>query len=147
MLKSLFNKIAGLKACNFIKKCIFHRCFSVNIAKFLRTAFFQNTSGDCFLILKRYRNQNQKYQQLPVQEIISSLKRIFLGYITKFYKKITIYLHLLIPLPPKKIKKLFYIQPSPFYWNLSHPPHPQKSRYYDTFFKKRSIYEDNKSIH
>ena len=41
MLESLFNKIAGLKDCNFIKKRIQHRCFPVNIAKFLRTVFFR----------------------------------------------------------------------------------------------------------
>ena len=36
------------KACNFIKKRFQHRCcFPVNIAKFLRTAFFINTSGGC----------------------------------------------------------------------------------------------------
>ena len=29
-----------LKACDFIKKRLQHRCFPVNIAKFLRTAFF-----------------------------------------------------------------------------------------------------------
>ena len=37
MLESLFNKVAGLKACIFIKKRLQHRCFPVNIAKFLRT--------------------------------------------------------------------------------------------------------------
>ena len=36
MLESLFNKIAGLKACNFIKKKLQHRYFTVNIGKFLR---------------------------------------------------------------------------------------------------------------
>ena len=40
MLGSLFNKVAGLKAYNLIKKRLTHRCFPVNIAKFLRTAFF-----------------------------------------------------------------------------------------------------------
>ena len=40
MLESLFNKIADLKACNFIKKGLQHRCFSVNIAKSLITPFF-----------------------------------------------------------------------------------------------------------
>ena len=40
MLETLFNKVSGLKACNFIKKIFQHRCFSVNIAKFWRTAFF-----------------------------------------------------------------------------------------------------------
>ena len=39
-LESLFNKAASLKACNFIQKKLEHRCFPVNIAKYLRTAFF-----------------------------------------------------------------------------------------------------------
>ena len=33
-LESLFNKVAGFKACHFIKKGFQHRCFPVNIAKF-----------------------------------------------------------------------------------------------------------------
>ena len=40
MFESLCNKVAGQKACNFIKYRLEHRCFSVNIAKSLRTAFF-----------------------------------------------------------------------------------------------------------
>ena len=39
MLGSLFNKVVGLQACNFIKKRLRHRRLPVNIAKFLRTAF------------------------------------------------------------------------------------------------------------
>ena len=35
-----FNKAARLKICNFIKKRLKHRCFPVNIAKFLRTFSF-----------------------------------------------------------------------------------------------------------
>ena len=35
-------KIAGLKACNFIKKRLQHRYFSVNIAKFLRITILKN---------------------------------------------------------------------------------------------------------
>ena len=35
-----FNKVTGLKTCNFIKKRLQHRCFPVNIAKFLRAASF-----------------------------------------------------------------------------------------------------------
>ena len=38
--KFLFNIVAALKACNFIKKKLQHRCFPVNIAKFLRTPVF-----------------------------------------------------------------------------------------------------------
>ena len=34
-----FNKIAGLKACNFLKRDSNTDVFAVNIAKFLRTAF------------------------------------------------------------------------------------------------------------
>ena len=37
MLESLFNKVAGLKAWNVIKKRLLHRWFPVNIATFLRT--------------------------------------------------------------------------------------------------------------
>ena len=37
---SLLNKVPGLKACNFIKERLHHRCFPVNIAKLLRKVFF-----------------------------------------------------------------------------------------------------------
>ena len=42
VLQPLFNKVPclSLKACNFIKKRLWHKCFPVNIANFLRTAFF-----------------------------------------------------------------------------------------------------------
>ena len=43
MVEFLFNKVAALKARNFIKKRLQHRCFPVNIAKFLRTPFFYRT--------------------------------------------------------------------------------------------------------
>ena len=33
VLESLYNKVAGLKACSVIKKRLQHRCFPVNIAK------------------------------------------------------------------------------------------------------------------
>ena len=36
MLESLFNNVAGFQSCNFIRKRLQHRCFSENIAKFLR---------------------------------------------------------------------------------------------------------------
>ena len=48
-LESPFNKVAGLKACNFIKKRLQHRCFLVKFAKFLRTLFF--TKHLCQLLL------------------------------------------------------------------------------------------------
>ena len=36
VLEFLFNKVAGLQACNFIKKKLQHRCFPVRFVKFLR---------------------------------------------------------------------------------------------------------------
>ena len=41
---------------SFLKKTLWHRCFPVNFAKFLRTPFLQNTSGDCFQKYKRQRS-------------------------------------------------------------------------------------------
>ena len=43
VLESLFDRVVGLQACNFIKKRHQHRCFSVNIVKFLRTLILKNT--------------------------------------------------------------------------------------------------------
>ena len=37
VLESSFNRLVGFKTCNFLKKRLQHRCFLVNIAKFLRT--------------------------------------------------------------------------------------------------------------
>ena len=42
VLESLFHKVAALKACSFNKKRIQHRCFPVNIAKFLRAPILKN---------------------------------------------------------------------------------------------------------
>ena len=43
------NGVLRLQACNDIKKRLWHRCFPVNFAKFLRTSFSQNTSGRLLL--------------------------------------------------------------------------------------------------
>ena len=40
MCQISFNKVSGLKACNFIEKRLQHRCFPMKFAKFLRTPFF-----------------------------------------------------------------------------------------------------------
>ena len=44
MLESLLNKVAGQRACNFIKMRIQHRCFQVKFLKFLATPFFYKTA-------------------------------------------------------------------------------------------------------
>ena len=52
MLESLFNTCFEV----FLIRVL--RCFSVNIAKFLRTTFLQNTSHGCFCT----------YEKLPLKE-------------------------------------------------------------------------------
>ena len=57
VVEFLFKKVAALKARNFIKKKLQHRCFPVNITKFLRTPFFAehlwwlflHCTGNCFV--------------------------------------------------------------------------------------------------
>ena len=51
VLESLFSKVVSLEAWNFIKKKLQHRCFPVNIAKFLRKFYLKNTTGGCFCTL------------------------------------------------------------------------------------------------
>ena len=41
---SFFNKVAGFRPATLLKKRPWHKCFPVNVAKFLRAAFLQNTS-------------------------------------------------------------------------------------------------------
>ena len=43
MLESLFNKVVGPQACNFIKERLQHRCFPVIHANVLRTPSFKNS--------------------------------------------------------------------------------------------------------
>ena len=46
-----FNKVAGLRSATLLKKRLWHRCFPVNFAKFLKTPFSHNTSGRLLLLL------------------------------------------------------------------------------------------------
>ena len=39
LCQSLFNKVAGLRSATLLKRRLWHRCFPVNFAKFLRTPF------------------------------------------------------------------------------------------------------------
>ena len=47
-----FNKVALLKPATLLKKILWHGCFPVNFAKFLRTLFLQRTSGSLILNLE-----------------------------------------------------------------------------------------------
>ena len=44
-----FNKVAGIRPATLLKKSLWHRCFPVNFAKFLRTLVLQNTFGRLLL--------------------------------------------------------------------------------------------------
>ena len=44
-----FNKVAGLRPSILLKMRLWHRCFPVTFATFLRTPFLQNTSGRVLL--------------------------------------------------------------------------------------------------
>ena len=49
LFEPLFNTVAGLQACYFIKNKFQNRCFSVNVANILTVVFFsQNAAGGCF---------------------------------------------------------------------------------------------------
>ena len=72
--KSLFNKVAGLQACNFVKKRLKRRCFAVNIAKSLRVPLLKNIYATAFKdihlpnfflnhIVTASTNSLKKYQQ------------------------------------------------------------------------------------
>ena len=63
LCQSLFlNKVAGLRPAILLKKRLWHRCFPVNFAKFLRTTFSKNTSGR--LLLNRLQNIHERALQL-----------------------------------------------------------------------------------
>ena len=57
VLESLFNKVSGLKAFNFIKKILQHRCFPVNITKFLKALFSKDHLWWLLLHLLEYYTQ------------------------------------------------------------------------------------------
>ena len=44
-----FNKVAGLRPAILLKSRLWHWCFPVNLAKFLRIPFLQNNSGRLLL--------------------------------------------------------------------------------------------------
>ena len=58
MLQSLFNKDAGVKACNCIKKRLQHRCFTVNIPKLIRVSILKNICEQLLLNLYKISNNS-----------------------------------------------------------------------------------------
>ena len=56
-----FDKVTGLKSATFLKKTLWHKCFSVNFVKFLRASFLQNTSGRLLLHRKIVTSMLSKF--------------------------------------------------------------------------------------
>ena len=59
----------GLRPAILLKKRLWHTCFPVNFAKFLRTPFLKRISGGCFCITdlriwKWFRNRNRERSKL-----------------------------------------------------------------------------------
>ena len=53
-----FTLVEKLQASSLLRKRLWHSCFPMNFAKFLRTPFLQNTSGRQFL--KVYKSGSEK---------------------------------------------------------------------------------------
>ena len=69
------------KACNFIKKRLQHSCFPVNIAKFLRVPFLQNTST--------YQVNTQRRTPNPAKHLKCSFLQKKLTAISRLSQKVT----------------------------------------------------------
>ena len=77
LYQSLFfnNKDAGLRPPTLWKKGLWHRCFPVNFAKFLRTVFRQNTSRRLLLSTADcpFRRPKEKRPTFRFHSLISKL--------------------------------------------------------------------------
>ena len=68
---------AGLRPATLLKKRLWHRCFPVNFAKFLRTPFSRNISGRLLLYIQIKRSKD--YQDfLRVRRFCHNMKDLYL---------------------------------------------------------------------
>ena len=79
MLEFLFNKAAGLKACNSFIKRLQLRCFPVKFAKFLKIPFFTEKFQWLLLMFNScfQRSSEQKSVRLSPKNARFSWKKIF----------------------------------------------------------------------
>ena len=65
-----FAKFTGKYLCQslFLQKRLWHKCFPVNLAKFLRTPFLQNTSGRLLLLLAFQKQPPEVFYEKGVLE-------------------------------------------------------------------------------
>ena len=71
------NKVAGLRPATLFKKRLWHRCFPVNFAKFLRTPFSQNTSWR--LLLNQVTNlKSLGFTQKKIANLLGAFPEVVL---------------------------------------------------------------------
>ena len=73
MLESLFDEVASLQACNFIKKRLQHRFFLVKFAKLLRTPILKSVCKRRLLELDLYNCWSQEISLIVCDEISTGL--------------------------------------------------------------------------
>ena len=93
VLESLFDKVAVLQPSNFIKDRLQHRCFPVNIAKFLTAPILKNTCELLLLLIVIFSRENKYMQRcfdLPEPKLHKKLIWIMLVHSpqTTFHRKI-----------------------------------------------------------
>ena len=77
LCQSLFlNNVAGLRFAFLLKERPWHRCFSVNFLKFLRTPLLQNINGRLLLVFKNFVNSIRKHLCLSLLACNSVKKRL-----------------------------------------------------------------------
>ena len=78
---SIFLIVAGLKACNFNKKILQHRCFSVKTAKLLRATILRTSENCCLLkIYCKFNHDLVSHQTCSISGLLSVIffKTMFL---------------------------------------------------------------------
>ena len=80
VLEPLFNKVAGLKACNFIKKRLQRGCLLGKFAKFLRTPVLENICERLLLQINFLMTNNLRRRYL-----VKCQWYVFFGFSKKIY--------------------------------------------------------------
>ena len=71
-----FNKVADLRPETLLKKRLWHRCFTLNFVKFLRTPFLTEYSGGCFC-------SNRELEKEDAEDGTKYEFLVFVGYLKK----------------------------------------------------------------
>ena len=87
-----YNKVAGPEPATLLKKKLWHRCFPMNFAKFLRTPFHRTPLNDCFSTIQHFLPGNPSKVlngQQQHKEVTFHWSRISLSLVILFLKSFT----------------------------------------------------------